>query len=179
MQRFAVIGLGRFGQQLARALAASGAEVMAIDCAAELVEAVRDEVTLAVRLDSTDEEALKAQGIGKVDAAIVGIGEDFEATVLTAAVLKAESWPGWGLTTSSTPSGSRPCAGPIGSPCPTFDSTSILAKTTPSSTSPPRRSSTTRPWWSRPCGLATGSTWWPSSARSACRPTLLVRPPRR
>ena len=93
MQRFAVIGLGRFGQQLARALTAGGVEVMAIDCAAELVEAVRDEVTLAVRLDSTDEEALEAQGIGQVDAAIVGIGEDFEATVLTVAVLKALDVP--------------------------------------------------------------------------------------
>lgn len=93
MQRFAVIGLGRFGQQLARTLTAGGVEVMAIDCAAELVEAVRDEVTLAVRLDSTDEEALEAQGIGQVDAAIVGIGEDFEATVLTVAVLKALDVP--------------------------------------------------------------------------------------
>ena len=89
MQRFAVIGLGRFGQQLARALTATGVEVVAIDCAAELVEALRDEVTLAVRLDSTDEEALAAQGISDVDAAIVGIGEDFEATVLTVAVLKS------------------------------------------------------------------------------------------
>ncbi len=89
MQRFAVIGLGRFGEQLARALAASGVEVVAIDRAARLAEALRDEVTLAVCLDSTDAEALKAQGIGDVDAAIVGIGEDFEATVLTVAVLKS------------------------------------------------------------------------------------------
>jgi trk system potassium uptake protein TrkA len=68
-------------------------EVVAIDRAASLVEAVRDEVTLAVRLDSTDEAALKAQGIGQVDAAIVGIGQDFEATVLTVAVLKSLNVP--------------------------------------------------------------------------------------
>ncbi len=89
MQRFAVIGLGRFGQQLARALSADGAEVLGIDRDGARVEAVRDEVTVAVRLDSTDEEALAAQGITDVDAAIVGIGEDFEATVLTVAVLKS------------------------------------------------------------------------------------------
>lgn len=92
-QRFVVIGLGRFGQQLARALTASGAEVMAIDRAAELVEAVRDDVGMAVRLDSTDEEALAAQGVADVDAAIVGIGEHFEAAVLTVAVLKALKVP--------------------------------------------------------------------------------------
>ena len=93
MQRFAVIGLGRFGGRLARTLTASGAEVIAIDHATRLVEAVRDEVTLAVRLDSTDEEALQAQGVADVDAAIVGIGEDFEAAVLTVAVLKSLGVP--------------------------------------------------------------------------------------
>ena len=76
MQKFAVIGLGRFGQRLARALAASGAEVIAIDRNPRLVESVRDDVTLAVRLDSTDSEALGAQGVADVDLAVVGIGED-------------------------------------------------------------------------------------------------------
>ncbi len=88
MQRFAVIGLGRFGQGLARALTSSGAEVIAIDRETSLVEQLRDEVTLAVRLDSTDEEALKAQGVHTVDVAIVGIGEDFESAALTVATLK-------------------------------------------------------------------------------------------
>jgi len=93
MQRFAVIGLGRFGQRLARALTADGAEVIAIDREVDLVEEVRDEVTLAVRLDSTDEEALKAQGIAEVDAVIVGIGEQFEAAALTVAVLQSLGVP--------------------------------------------------------------------------------------
>ena len=88
MQRFAVIGLGRFGQRLARALAATQAEVIAIDRDGRLVEQVRDDVTLAVRLDSTDAEALKAQGVPEVDVAIVGIGEHFEAAALTVATLK-------------------------------------------------------------------------------------------
>ena len=88
MQRFAVIGLGRFGQGLARALAASGAEVVAIDLNPKLVESVRDEVTVAVRLESTDREALLAQGVADVDLAVVGIGDAFEAAALTVAVLK-------------------------------------------------------------------------------------------
>ena len=89
MQRFAVIGLGRFGQRLARALTAGGAEVIAIDRSQGPVEALRDQVTLAVRLDSTNEEALRAQGLAEVDAVIVGIGEAFEAATLTVAVLKS------------------------------------------------------------------------------------------
>ncbi len=89
MQKFAVIGLGRFGQSLARALTSAGAEVIAIDRDAGLVERIRDEVTLAVRLDSTDEEALKTQGVHEVDAAIVGIGADFESAALTVAILKS------------------------------------------------------------------------------------------
>ena len=88
MQRFAVIGLGRFGQGLARALAANGAEVVAIDRNPKLVESVRDDVTVAVRLDSTDREALLAQGVTDVDLAVVGIGDAFEAAALTVAVLK-------------------------------------------------------------------------------------------
>ena len=85
--------MGRFGQRLARALTADGAKVIAIDCDQKPVEAIRDQVTLAVRLDSTDEEALKAQGVPEVDAAIVGIGEDFEASTLTVAVLKSLGVP--------------------------------------------------------------------------------------
>ena len=86
MRRFVVIGLGRFGQKLAIALAMSGAEVIAIDKNRDEIELITDQVSHAVRLDSTDEEALKAQGVDKVDVAIIGIGQGgggFEAAILT------------------------------------------------------------------------------------------------
>lgn len=92
MARFAVIGLGRFGQKLAIALAMSGAEVIAIDKNRETVELIADQVSHAVRLDSTDEEALIAQGVDKVDVAIIGIGQGtgrgFESAILTVVNLK-------------------------------------------------------------------------------------------
>ena len=89
MKRFAVIGLGRFGQKLAIALTMSGAEVIAIDRNREEIELIRDQVSLAVRLDSTDEEALKAQGVDKVDVAIIGIGQEgFESAILTVVNLR-------------------------------------------------------------------------------------------
>jgi len=91
MKRFAVIGLGRFGQKLAIALAMSGAEVIAIDKNREAIELITDQVSHAVRLDSTDEEALKAQGVNKVDVAIIGIGQGsggFESAILTVVNLR-------------------------------------------------------------------------------------------
>lgn len=91
MKRFAVIGLGRFGQKLAIALAMSGAEVIAIDKERDQIELIADQVSHAVRLDSTDEEALKAQGVDKVDVAIIGIGQStggFEAAILTVVNLR-------------------------------------------------------------------------------------------
>ncbi|MBN1845876.1 MAG: TrkA family potassium uptake protein [Sedimentisphaerales bacterium] len=89
MQKFAVIGLGRFGSQLARALTRAGAEVIAIDKDPRLVDLLSSDVDVAVRLDSTDEHALREQGIDKVDVAVVGIGNDFEANVLTTVTLKS------------------------------------------------------------------------------------------
>ncbi len=89
MERFAVIGLGRFGARLATNLAALGAEVIAIDRDRVRVEELRDQVTLAIALDATDEQALKAQGVDQVDCAVVGIGHNFEANALATVLLKS------------------------------------------------------------------------------------------
>lgn len=88
MARFAVVGLGRFGMTLATALSNNGADVIAIDTARDAVDEARELVTLSLRLDSTDEKALEAHDVDKMDAVIVGIGESFEAKALTVATLK-------------------------------------------------------------------------------------------
>lgn len=88
MQRVAVIGLGRLGMELASRLAEAGAEVVAIDTNGRLVDQIHDRVTLAVRMDATDLEALRAQDIEQVDVAVVAIGEAFEAALLTVLGLK-------------------------------------------------------------------------------------------
>jgi len=93
MDTFAVIGLGRFGYGLATLLAEGGAEVIAIDRKRELIEAIRDSVTVAVCLDSTDEQALRAQGVDRVSVAVVGVGADFEAAALTTVILKQMGVP--------------------------------------------------------------------------------------
>lgn len=88
MQRIAVIGLGRFGMVLAKQVAASGAQVIAIDNNELLVDEVKDEVDVAVRLDSTDRLALESQDIDKCDVCVVAIGENFEAALLTTVIVQ-------------------------------------------------------------------------------------------
>lgn len=88
MRTIAVIGLGGFGSSVALELADKGVEVLAIDREVAPVEAVKDFVTHAATLSSTDEEALRAVGIQNVDVAVVCIGENIEANLLTTILLK-------------------------------------------------------------------------------------------
>ncbi|MCB2203815.1 TrkA family potassium uptake protein [bacterium] len=87
VKRFAVIGLGYFGKNLARELTQNGAEVIAIDNTMTKIEEIKDEVAYAVRLDSTDEKTLRNQGLEDLDGVIVSIGEDFENALLTCVLL--------------------------------------------------------------------------------------------
>ncbi len=87
VKRFAVIGLGYFGQNIARQLSRQGAEVIAIDNTMTKIEEIKDEVAYAVRLDSTDEKTLRNQGLEDLDAVIVSIGEDFDNALLTCVLL--------------------------------------------------------------------------------------------
>jgi trk system potassium uptake protein TrkA len=88
MRNIAVIGLGKFGSSVARELTEKGVEVLAIDRDRESIEAIKDSVAHAVSLNSTDENALRAVGIKNVDVAVVCIGEDIEANLLTTILLK-------------------------------------------------------------------------------------------
>lgn len=88
MQRVAVIGLGRFGMNLAQQLGQNRVEVIAIDRNHRLVDDVKDDVTLAVCLDSTDDSALISHELHQCDVCVVAIGENFEASLLTATALK-------------------------------------------------------------------------------------------
>ncbi len=87
-KKFCVIGLGYFGLNLARQLSKQGAEVLAIDKDPERVELVQDQVAYAVTMDSTDAKAMRSLGIKDMDATIVAIGETFEASIVTTAVLQ-------------------------------------------------------------------------------------------
>ena len=83
MKSFVVIGLGRFGSAIARQLCQLGAEVLAMDVNADLVQQISGDVTHAVVADARDKEVLRALGVREMDCAIVAIGEDLAVSVLT------------------------------------------------------------------------------------------------
>ncbi|WP_126173117.1 potassium channel family protein [Altericroceibacterium xinjiangense] len=78
-----VIGLGRFGGAVASSLMRMGHEVLGVDADPLLVQAMADQLTQTVQADTTDIDALKAIGAGDFSSAVVGIGTDIEASVLT------------------------------------------------------------------------------------------------
>jgi trk system potassium uptake protein TrkA len=82
-EKFAVIGVGKFGAAIARKLSERGEEVFAFDRSEEKIENIKDDIAFAVTLDSTDKKALISQNISEVGAVIVTIGENFEAVILT------------------------------------------------------------------------------------------------
>ncbi|WP_330275422.1 TrkA family potassium uptake protein [Lentzea sp. NBC_00516] len=85
--RVVVIGLGRFGSSLALELVSHGTEVMAIDQDPKLIQRHADDLTHAVVADSTDAEVMRQLGVDEFELAVVGIGTNLEASILTTAVL--------------------------------------------------------------------------------------------
>jgi len=82
-----VIGLGRFGSSLARELMRTGHEVLGVDTDEKLVQQMAQELTHTVKADCTDEAVLTELGIQEFDAAVVAIGADIEASILTTSLL--------------------------------------------------------------------------------------------
>ncbi|WP_117215623.1 potassium channel family protein [Allorhizocola rhizosphaerae] len=83
-----VIGLGRFGGTLAEALHRLGHEVLGLDEDLEIVQQYADRLNHVAQADSTDEEALRQLGVADFRRAVVGIGTDIEASVLTVVALR-------------------------------------------------------------------------------------------
>ncbi|MAZ49950.1 MAG: potassium transporter TrkA [Halobacteriovoraceae bacterium] len=83
-----VIGLGTFGAKTATRLFEKGAEVIAIDNKEELVEKIKERVTHAIKVDITNERAVRGTNITDVDVAIVAIGDNIETSILAVALLR-------------------------------------------------------------------------------------------
>jgi trk system potassium uptake protein TrkA len=83
-----VIGLGRFGTALARELERLGHQVLAVDRNEQLVNEIAQDVTHALQLDASDEDALRAAGAGEFNTAIVAVSSDAEPSIFATMVLK-------------------------------------------------------------------------------------------
>lgn len=78
----AVIGLGKFGKSLARELSNAGADVLAIDVSEDATHDIADDVTQAVRADISDIETITALGLANMDAVVISMTHNMDASIL-------------------------------------------------------------------------------------------------
>ena len=88
VKSYAVLGLGSLGKSVARSFMELGIEVLAVDRNKIIVNEIASEVTYAVQMDVTNEDALKSIGVEKMDGVIVAIGENLEASVMATLLVK-------------------------------------------------------------------------------------------
>jgi trk system potassium uptake protein len=86
--KYIIVGLGNFGSTLAMELTAMGHEVIAIDQSLEKVDAYRNQITHTICIDATDQLALLTLPLKQTDVVVIGIGEDFGASVMATALFK-------------------------------------------------------------------------------------------
>lgn len=86
--KYLIIGLGNFGASLAKKLTEMGNEVIGVDVNMSKVDAIKDEITHAINLDSTDITAVSNLPLKDTDVVIVGIGEDQGSNIMTTALMK-------------------------------------------------------------------------------------------
>ncbi|MBX3501631.1 MAG: TrkA family potassium uptake protein [Alphaproteobacteria bacterium] len=82
-----VIGLGRFGTSVASSLIRMGHEVLGVDENLQRVQETADRLTHVLQADTTSPEALRQLGISDFKTAVIAIGSDMEASILTALAL--------------------------------------------------------------------------------------------
>jgi trk system potassium uptake protein TrkA len=100
-KRVAVIGLGRFGNSVAAVCYDLGYDVTAIDINEARVATASDYATLAAQADGSDEEALLSLGVDRSEVAVVGQGQNIEASISCALVLKRIGVP-WVIAKAET-----------------------------------------------------------------------------
>ncbi len=88
MNSFLVLGLGRFGRHIAKKLAEQDGEVLAVDIREERVNACMKFVTDAQIGDCTDPDFIDSLGVRNFDMVIVAIGDDFQSSLETTALVK-------------------------------------------------------------------------------------------
>ncbi len=93
MKSYVVIGLGRFGTELATRLYARGEEVMVIDTDEQLIDKIADRVTRAVAADARDLDVLTKLGVENFDHAVVAVGSDLASSALITMNLKSLNVP--------------------------------------------------------------------------------------
>ena len=85
---YAIFGLGRYGQAVARELLNHGAEVIAVDCDEKIVNDAISEIPFCKCADVTDPDVIKQLGISNVDVVIISMADSLEASVMATMLCK-------------------------------------------------------------------------------------------
>ena len=93
MKSVLLIGLGRFGRHMAMKLRELHHEVLAIDVNEQRVNEILPYVTNAQIGDGTDEQFIASLGVRNFDLCVVAIGDDFQSSLETTALLKENGAP--------------------------------------------------------------------------------------
>ena len=93
MKSVLLIGLGRFGRHMAIKLRELHHEVLAVDSDEQRVNEALDLVTNAQIGDSTNEHFIASLGVRNFDLCVVAIGDDFQSSLETTALLKEHGAP--------------------------------------------------------------------------------------
>lgn len=88
MKSILVIGLGRFGRHMAKKFSEQNNDVMAIDINEERINNVLSVATNALIGDATNERFMETIGVRDFDLCVVAIGDNFQSSLETTALLK-------------------------------------------------------------------------------------------
>ncbi|SHF68882.1 trk system potassium uptake protein TrkA [Desulfacinum infernum DSM 9756] len=88
MKRVAIIGLGNFGYYLGKELSERGFDVLGLDVRKDVVQKAKNDIAVAVVADATDKDTLRDLGVDQVDLAVVTIGTNMLASILSTFLLK-------------------------------------------------------------------------------------------
>ncbi len=86
--KYIVVGLGKLGKALAESFTSLGHEVIGVDHDMSEVDAVKDTISMAIRMDARDENAVRSLPLKDTDAVYITYGEDFGMSIHTAAIFK-------------------------------------------------------------------------------------------
>lgn len=100
-KRVTIIGLGRFGSSVARVCHELGYDVTVIDINEKRVAEAADYATLAAQADGSDEQSLLSLGVDRSEVAVVGQGQNIEASISCALILKRIGVP-WVIAKAET-----------------------------------------------------------------------------
>lgn len=86
--KYLIIGLGNFGRTLAEELTDKGHDVIGVDNNEHRVEEIKDRISVAYIMDTTEPAALKILPLDEIECAVVTIGQSMDQSLRTVAALK-------------------------------------------------------------------------------------------